>query len=145
MPGLEASDSEPEGLRALPESDHEADEIEDRFPYLREKRKELRATPYEEAGSPQGSAGDHDLVSALKMATVIGNCVDLIEKITSHLAAEDQQYFQRTGFLQVRLGEPTNISTYNKPARKKDGDNNLRFADCPPEILKGLRRSRATE
>ena len=133
---------DPEELRALPEPMRE---IEDQYPWLREKRKELRATPETGASSSQGTEESHDLVSALKKARVTGKGVELIENITSHLTLEDNDDFKRTGFLQVRIAEPKKLSTYRKPVRKKDGDKNLKFSDCPPEVQKALRGSRVTE
>ena len=68
-----------------------------------------------------------------------------MEKLHTLLATEDGKDFERVGFLQVRLGEAKKRSTYKKPIRKKDGDKNLRYADCSEEMQKGLRKSRATE
>ena len=65
----------------------------------------------------------------------------MVEKIAYMFDAEDPQ---RTSFLQVRL---TKRATLRKPKvqRKKDGDKNLRYADCPPDIQAGLRKTRVEE
>ena len=74
-----------------------------------------------------------------------GTCVELIENVISHLMVEDKYDFKRTGFLQVRIAEPKKSSTYKKPVRNNDGDNNLRYSDSPPDMQNALRGSRVTE
>ena len=78
----------------------------------------------------------NELASALKKAMVTGKGVEMIERITSLLAAEDKHDLQRVGFLQVRIGEAKKRKAYRKPPRPKGGDKNLKFSDCPPEIQK---------
>ena len=95
--------------------------------------------------STKDEGDSNELASALKKAKVTGKGVDMVEKITSLLAVEDKYDLQRVGFLQVRIGEAKKRKTYRKPPRPKDGDKNLRFSECPPEIQKGLRNSRAVE
>ena len=93
-----------EELRAEPVQGREAEGLEDQNPYLREKRKELRATPQEAASSSMQDVEDpNELVSAFKKAKVTGKGVEMVERITTLLAVEDKHSFQRTGFLQVRL------------------------------------------
>ena len=146
LPELADSEVDPEELRAEPELETEAEAIEYVYPYLREKRKELRATPEGTDPNIMRDEGDsNELASALKKAKVTGKGVDMVEKITSLLAVEDKYDLQRVGFLQVRIGEAKKRKTYRKPPRPKDGDKNLRFSECPPEIQKGLRNSRAVE
>ena len=53
LPGLTETAHEPEELQASPEPTNESDEIQDIFQYLKERRKELRAAPQEEASRSQ--------------------------------------------------------------------------------------------
>jgi len=53
---------------------------------------------------------------------------------------------EKVGFIQVRLAAPkTKKIPLRKPVKKKDGDKNLDFASCSPDIQKGLRHARAKE
>ena len=51
----------------------------------------------------------------------------------------------RATFVSVRLvGPKAKLKSIKKP-RAKDGDKNLRYSECSPEIQAGLRKSRAEE
>ena len=64
----------------------------------------------------------------------------------AYLFDEDEKLQQeRVGFLQVRLAPPKERKRASKKPPKKDGDKNLRFQDCSPEIQKLLQRTRAEE
>ena len=69
--------------------------------------------------------------------------MELLNKI-AHLFHEDLQgNHDRVGFIQVRLAAPKQKKVAaRKPPKKKDGDKNLSYASCSPEIQKGLRQSR---
>ena len=47
----------------------------------------------------------NELASALRRAKVTGKGVEMVERITSLLAAEDKHDLQRVGCLHVRIGE----------------------------------------
>ena len=51
---------------------------------------------------------------------------------------------QRNGFLQVRMAG-VRQSSKNKLLKKKDGERNLRFASCPPEVQAAPRETRRAE
>ena len=89
---------------------------------------------------------DTSLHSQWKRNKVTGKGVDLLEKI-GYYFDEDLQYDQdREAFIQVRLAAPKAKKTpARKPPKKKDGDKNLSFASCSPEIQKGLLNSRYEE
>jgi hypothetical protein len=52
---------------------------------------------------------------------------------------------ERVGLIQVRLVAPLAKKITKKPQRQKDGDKNLCYSDCTPEIQKGLEKARAAE
>ena len=81
---------------------------------------------------------------AWKKTKTSGKGVAILERLSHHLANEEGD-FEKTGFIQVRLVGPRAKKQTKKPVRPKDGEKNLRYADCTPEIQKGLRRCRAEE
>ena len=78
--------------------------MEERLPYLPDKRKELRAPP-EDDPHLKDEGNPNDLASALKTAKVSGKGIDMIERVSSVLAWEEPDHQERVGFLQVRVGE----------------------------------------
>ena len=101
------------------------------------KRKELRAEP--PATKPEER---HSLNQALKRSKTTGKGADMVENIAMLLVGES---VERTSFLQVRLVGPRPKKITKKTVRPKDGDKNLRYADCSPDIQAGLRKCRAEE
>ena len=92
--------------------------------------------------SPDSSLSGH-----WKRNKVTGKGVEMLEN-TAHLfdEADETLYQKRVGFLQVRLAAPKAKKTpARKPPKKKDGDKNLSFAACSPEIQAGLRQARSKE
>ena len=69
----------------------------------------------------------------------------MIEKLAYMFDCENEDNFQRSGFIQVRLAGPKIKKKSRPPPRKKDGDKNLRYSNCTPDIQAGLRKSRVTE
>ena len=53
---------------------------------------------------------------------------------------EEEDDNARVGFIQVRLIGPKPKNRAPKVQHKKDGDKNLRYSDCSPEIHAGLRK-----
>jgi len=69
-----------------------------------------------------------------------------MEKVANLFDDGEKANNERVGFLQVRLvGGREKKTPARKPPKKKDGDKNLRYASCSPEIQKGLQKSRAAE
>ena len=101
------------------------------------KRKELRAEP--PATKPEER---HSLNQAFKRSKTTGKGADMVENIAMLLVGES---VERTSFLQVRLVGPRPKKITKKTVRPKDGDKNLRYADCSPDIQAGLRKCRAEE
>ena len=108
-------------------------------------RFEANADAVTNQAQPKDEDNPNVLASSLNQANVSGHVVNMIKRLSSLLALEEREIMQRVGCLQVWAGEAKKRSTYKKPVRKQDGDNNLRFADCSPEIQEGLRKSRAAE
>jgi hypothetical protein len=87
------------------------------------------------------------LASSLKRNKVTGKGVQMLEKI-AYLFDEDcnaDMSSEKVGFLQVRLAAPKQKKITQKTPKPKDGDKNLAFASCSPEIQTGLRKSRVVE
>ena len=112
--------------------------------------KELRAEELR-ANSPPNTPSKRDLSPSLaaqmKRNKVTGKGVEMLEKI-AYLFDEDDKGNMSTdkvGFLQVRLIAPKVKKVTKKPMKAKDGDKNLAFASCSPEVPAGLRKSRVVE
>ena len=70
----------------------------------------------------------------------------MFEKIAYLFDADLLKDHERVGFIQVRLTAPKqNKISVTKPPKKEDGDKNLHYASCSPDIQKGLRHTRAKE
>ena len=70
----------------------------------------------------------------------------MLEKMAYVFDEDLQTKHDRVGFLQVRLAAPRSRKVpARKPPKKKDGDKNLCFNSCSPEIQKQLRKTRAQE
>ena len=68
------------------------------------------------------------------------------KKIAYLFDADLQKDHERVGFIQVRLAAPKQKKiSVRKPPKKKDGDKNLHYASCSPDIQKGLRHTRTKE
>ena len=117
--------------------------------------KELRAqTPERSIDAPMTQAPSSpskreapSLASSLKKNKVTGKGIEMLEKI-AFLFDEDMQEDMSTdkvGFLQVRLAAPKTRKITKKPIRPKDGVKNLSFNACPPDVQKGLLKTRAAE
>ena len=98
--------------------------------------------------SPKRDASPAPLVEHLKRNRVSGKGVEMLEKI-AYLFDEDldkEMCQKKVGFLQVRLAPPKPKKTpARKPPKKKDGEKNLSFASCDPEVQEGLRKTRVKE
>ena len=136
---MSSEDEEPfqrKELRADPSSSSGS------VPALGDKRKELRASA--EPVIEEVAEGNSSLQQAWKKTKTSGKGVAILERLSHHLANEEGD-FEKTGFIQVRLVGPRAKKQTKKPVRPKDGEKNLRYADCTPEIQKGLRQCRAEE
>ena len=111
------------------------------------QRKELRAPVSEEEmlSGNASSSQENPLARALKRAKIQGKGVDMVSRIANLISKDDGNETQRVGFLQVRLVGPRPSNKAKKVARKKDGERNLKFEDCPPEIQRGLKKARCAE
>ena len=112
--------------------------------------KKLRAAPEERTNKEPEVEAPNPLARELKRSKTTGKGVSLLENITSLLTADDdlKQDRERMAFLNDRQyhlvgGREKNRS--KKPVKAKDGDKNLRYSQCEPEIQKGLRKARAEE
>ncbi len=125
------------------------------FPFVGSTAKELRAQSPERSTAPLTQApkspskreSSPSLVSSLKKNKVTGKGIEMLEKI-AFLFDEDVQEDMSTdkvGFLQVRLAAPKTRKITKKPIRPKDGVKNLSFNACPPDVQKGLLKTRAAE
>ena len=95
--------------------------------------------------SPTKRKASPTLAATLKRNNVTGKGVKLLEKI-AYLFDEDYEDPDKVAFIQVRLAAPKAKKVpARKPPKKKDGDKNLNFNACTPDIQKGLRKSRAAE
>ena len=82
----------------------------------------------------------------MKRNKVTGKGVELLDKIAMFFDEDIKKDQERVGFIQVRLAAPKQKKVpARKPPKKKDGDKNLSYNSCSPEIQKGLRKSRAKE
>ena len=117
--------------------------------------KEIRASPSrnpraqlkDAPPSPTKRKASPSLSAAMKRNNVTGKGVALLEKI-AYLSDEESKCDdnEKVGFIQVRLAAPRSKKVpVRKPPKKKDGDKNLNFNACTPDIQKGLRKSRAAE
>ena len=117
--------------------------------------KELRAlTPERSIDAPMTQVPNSpskreapSLASSLKKNKVTGKGIEMLEKI-AFLFDEDMQEDMSTdkvGFLQVRLAAPKTRKITKKPIKPKDGVKNLSFNACPPDVQKGLLKTRAAE
>ena len=81
-----------------------------------------------------------------KRNRVTGKGVEMVEKF-AYLFDEDLlKEHERVGSIQVHLAAPKQKKvSFRKPPRKKDGDKNLHYASCSPDIQKGLKHTRAKE
>jgi len=139
--------------RASPAASSSADTSMPVFPAKELRAKELRA-PLSLAQqdalrdvptSFKREAADEPYSSHLKRNKVTGKGVEILEKM-AYLFDEDSKDQDRVGFIQVRLAAPRQKKTpARKPPKKKDGDKNLSFASCSPEIQQGLRKARVKE
>jgi len=133
MPGLgdTSDDDTPKELRAQPV-----------------KRKELRADVTEQTRSVAEEPRSNQLAQAWKKTKTTGKGVDIVERIGNLLTISQDMKGdgERKSFVQVRLvGARERKTPAKKPVRPKDGDKNLRYSDCTPEIQEGLRKTRAEE
>ena len=82
----------------------------------------------------------------MKRNRVTGKGVEMLEKM-AYLFDEDlQDDPQKIAFIQVRLMAPKARKTpARKPPKKKDGDKNLSYNSCSPDIQKELQKCRAAE
>ena len=104
--------------------------------------KELRATPVDKREAPPSEG----LTAHWKRTKVTGKGVDLLENIANLFDDDTVLDSDRVGFLQVRLMAPkTKKTPARKPQKKKDGDNNLSYVSCRPDIKRGLDQSRCKE
>ena len=117
---------------------------------LRARPKELRATPEKRTQEEPEETSPNPLARELKRSKTTGKGVDLVQNIANLLAVDEdsKQDRERIAFLNDRQyhlvgGRPRNRS--KKPVKAKDGDKNLRYSQCDPEIQKGLRKARAEE
>ena len=86
------------------------------------------------------------LVTQMKRNKVSGKGVAMLEKIAYLFDDELQDDPQKVSFIQVRWMAPkTRKVPARKPPKKKDGDKNLSYNSCSPDIQKGLRKCRADE
>ena len=82
----------------------------------------------------------------MKRNKVTGKGVEMLEKIAYLFDDKEQINSGRVGFLQVRLAAPKLKKTpARKPPKAKDGEKNLNFASCPPDVQVKLRQCRAKE
>ena len=111
-----------------------------------EPTRQLTIAPPSPAKRGVSPEPDTSLHSQWKRNKVTGKGVEMLERI-GYYFDEDLQYDQdREAFIQVRLAAPKAKKTpARKPPKKKDGDKNLSFASCSPEIQKGLLNSRYEE
>mgnify|MGYP003309443906 CR=1 FL=1 len=143
-------------LKILDDSDQgeESASDEDALP-----AEELRASPNisavrEGRGSSAARAGPYQrevprpksLEQHWKRTKTTGKGVEMLEKMACLFDIDDQPDPELVGFLQVRLMAPkTKKTPTRKPQKKKDGDKNLSYASCSPEIQRGLDKSRCKE
>ena len=80
----------------------------------------------------------------MKRNNVTGKGLEILEHI-ANLTVETEDPEARTGFLVARLIPPKERKKTKKTPRPKDGDKNLAFNQCSPEIQAGLRKTRAAE
>ena len=99
--------------------------------------KELRA-------EKRPSTEDQLLTQHWKRTKTKGKGIDLVQKY-AYLFEGVEDDFERTGFIQVRLVGPKEKKVSAKKPRAKDGDKNLRYSNCSPEIQRGLDQTRAAE
>ena len=99
------------------------------------------------AADKRGAADwyDDQLEQNWKRTKTTGKGAEVLKKIANLFTETEDQRIERVGFLQVRLGAPRQKIKTAKVQRKKDGDKNLRFSQCSPEIQAGLRKSRQAE
>ena len=103
--------------------------------------KELRA-------EKRPPADDQSLTQHWKRTKTKGKGVDLVQKyahLFDHPDGKQDKHFERIGFIQVRLGPSREHKTPVKKPRPKDGDKNLKYSNCSPEIQRGLNQTRAAE
>ena len=63
----------------------------------------------------------------------------MLEKIAYYFDEDLQKDPNRTAFIQVRLAPPKQKKiAARKPPKKKDGDKNLSYASCSPDIQKAF-------
>ena len=105
------------------------------------KRQALQPPP----PTPTKRDASPSLSSQMKRNKVTGKGVEMLEKI-SFIFDTEYDHPDKVGFIQVRLAAPKAKKVpARKPPKKKDGDKNLSYAACSPEIQKGLRASRVAE
>ena len=107
------------------------------------KRKELREMTPEQPAEEElrdPFTPQNPLAQQLTKAKVTGKGVEMVERIAK-IQVQDGDDPNRIAFLQVRLIGPKEKRRSKKPPRAKDGDKNLKYADCTPEIQKGLRKA----
>ena len=106
------------------------------------KRKDVVA---EEADPEEDPRSDGtSLAQIWKKAKITGKGVQLLDKVAYYFEDDPTKDSDRVGFLQVRLVQGKEKARTKKQV-KKDGDKNLRFKDCTPDIQEGLRKSRCVE
>ena len=99
--------------------------------------KELRA-------EKRPATEDQLLTQHWKRTKTKGKGTDLVQKY-AYLFEGVEDDFERTGFIQVRLTGPKEKRILARKPRAKDGDKNLRYSNCSPEIQRGLDQTRAAE
>ena len=129
------------------EEDDEMTLPEDSSKELRAKHssKELRAALPKKRDNESEGSDTQSLSSHWKKTKTTGKGTKMIEKLAMMFDCDNEDNFQRSGFIQVRLAGPKIKKKSRPPPRKKDGDKNLRYSNCTPDIQAGLRKSRVTE
>ena len=76
---------------------------------------------------------------------VEGEGVEVAQKCAYLFDVNERLQQERVGFLQVRLAAPRERKRASNKPPKKDGDKNLCFQNCSPEIQELLQHARAEE
>ena len=83
------------------------------------------------------------LTRSVKQARTTKTRVETLQDVSFLFHKGDCEH-QRNGFLQMRMAGMRQ-SNKKKPLEKKDGERNLHFASCPPEVQAALRETRRAE
>ena len=130
------------------ESDSDMSDSEEKKAISTELRVPAAPASSSKRSSSSATPSGEGLSRHWKKTNTTGKGVATIEKIAYLFDEQDaKQNSDRVGFLQVRLVGPQKpkLPRKQKVQRKKDGDKNLSFASCSPEIQKGLLNSRYEE